>query len=89
MHMLDKLKSLRKNHFFATIVIILLIITIIVAICMICNRFGEDTLVLEDIKDIEITEAEMKQYRERIGGDMDIKKAYLILFEDEESCRSF
>lgn len=66
-----------------------MVVALVVTICLVCNRSQEGELVLESIKDIEITEADMEEYRERIGRDMDIKKSYLILFEDEESCRSF
>ena len=87
--MINKIKSLNRKQWFMIAGALLLVVALVVAICLVCNRPQEGELVLEDIKEIEITEADMKQYRERIGSDMDIKKAYLILFEDEASCRTF
>lgn len=87
--MINKIKSLNRKQWYMIAGALLLVVALVVAICLVCNRPQEGELVLEDIKEIEITEADMKQYRERIGSDMDIKKAYLILFEDEASCRTF
>ena len=87
--MINKIKSLNRKQWFIIAGALLLVVALVVTICLVCNRPQEGELVLEDIKEIEITEADMKQYRERIGSDMDIKKAYLILFEDEASCRTF
>lgn len=87
--MINKIKSLNRKQWFMIAGALLLVVALVVTICLVCNRPQEGELVLEDIKEIEITEADMKQYRERIGSDMDIKKAYLILFEDEASCRTF
>ena len=87
--MINKIKSLNRKHWHMIAGALLLVVALVVTICLVCNRPQEGELVLKDIKEIEITEADMKQYRERIGSDMDIKKAYLILFEDEASCRTF
>ena len=87
--MINKIKSLNRKQWYMIAGALLLVVALVVTICLVCNRPQEGELVLEDIKEIEITEADMKQYRERIGSDMDIKKAYLILFEDEASCRTF
>lgn len=87
--MINKFKSLSRKQWFMIAGALLLVVALVVTICLVCNRSQEGELVLESIKDIEITEADMEEYRERIGRDMDIKKSYLILFEDEESCRSF
>ena len=87
--MINKIKSLNRKQWYMIAGAFLLVVALVVTICLVCNRPQEGELVLEDIKEIEITEADMKQYRERIGSDMDIKKAYLILFEDEASCRTF
>lgn len=87
--MLNKIKSLSKKQWLMIAGALLLVVALIVTICLVCNRPSEGEIKLESIKDIEITAEDMRQYRERIGRDMDIKKAYLILFEDEASCRSF
>ena len=87
--MINKIKLLNRKQWYMIAGALLLVVALVVTICLVCNRPQEGELVLEDIKEIEITEADMKQYRERIGSDMDIKKAYLILFEDEASCRTF
>lgn len=87
--MINKIKSLSRKQWIIIAGVLLLVVALVVTICLVCNRSQEGELVLESIKDIEITEADMEEYRERIGRDMDIKKSYLILFEDEESCRSF
>lgn len=87
--MINKIKSLSRKQWIIIAGALLLVVALVVTICLVCNRPQEGELVLESIKDIEITEADMEEYRERIGRDMDIKKSYLILFEDEESCRSF
>lgn len=87
--MLNKIKSLSKKQWLMIAGALLLVVALIVTICLVCNHPSEGEIKLESIKDIEITAEDMRQYRERIGRDMDIKKAYLILFEDEASCRSF
>lgn len=89
--MISKLKLLLKNNWFIIAVSLFLLVAFIIAIFFL---FGdkvpvEGNIVLEEIKDIKVSEAEMKEYRDKIGTDMDVKKSYLILFEDEESCRSF
>ena len=87
--MINKIKSLSKKQWLIIGGAILLIVALIVTICIVANRPDEGELNLENIKDIEITAEDMREYRERIGRDMDTKKSYLILFEDEESCRKF
>ena len=87
--MINKIKSLTNKQWLIIAGALLLVVALVVTICLVCNRPQEGELQLENIKEIGITEADMKQYRERIGSDMDIKKAYLILFEDEQSCRTF
>ena len=53
------------------------------------NRSKEGELILNDPSSIEVTAEEMALYRERIGTDMDIKKAIIIMFETEEECAAF
>lgn len=86
--MINKIKFLSKKQWLITAVV-LVFVALIVVVCSVCNHPPEGELFLGDIKNVEITEEDMQQYRERIGTDMDIKKAYLILFEDEETCRGF
>lgn len=87
--MINKIKSLSYKQWVMIVGALLLVVALVIALCLVCNRHPGNEPNLKDIKDIEITEADMKEYRERIGRDMDIKKAYLILFEDEASCRTF
>lgn len=87
--MINKIKSLSKKQWLMIVGALLLVVALVVTICLICNSPEEGEIKLESIKDIEITVDDMREYRERIGRDMDIKKSYLILFEDEVSCRSF
>ena len=89
MYMINKIKSLSKKQWLIIGGALLLVVALIVTICIVASRPDEGELKLENIKDIGITAEDMREYRERIGTDMDIKKAYLILFEDEQSCRSF
>ena len=87
--MINKLKSLKKKHWCIISGITVLAIGTVTAVCVLCSGGHGNPSKLVNIKDVEVTEAEMQEYRERIGTDMDIKKSYLILFEDEESCRKF
>lgn len=87
--MLNKIRTLRKKHWFIISVSFLLVVCLVLTAFLLCKPHKEGKLISEDIKDIKVTKAEMKEYRERIGTDMDVKKAYLILFEDEENCRKF
>ena len=87
--MINKIKSLSKKQWLMIVGALLLVVALIVTICVVANHPEEGELKLESIKDIGITAEDMREYRERIGRDMDTKKSYLILFEDEESCRKF
>lgn len=87
--MINKIKSLGKKQWIVIAAVLFFFVALVVSGCLLANHPKEGELKLENIKDIEVTEADMKEYRERIGNDMDIKKSYLILFEDEESCRTF
>ena len=87
--MINKAKSLNKKDWCIIAGVFTLIIILATVACLVLSRNTDKNPVLESIKDVEVTEAEMREYRERIGTDMDIKKSYLILFEDEESCRKF
>jgi len=82
-------KTLNKKQRIIMFGALVLVVPLVVAVGFVCNRPKDDAANLESIENIEVTEAEMQEYRERIGTDMDIKKSYLILFEDDESCREF
>lgn len=86
----NKIKNLSNKQQIITVVMLILAISFIVTICWVYNRPVSKQLSSDEkIKDIKVTAEEMQEYRERIGTDMDIKKAYLILFDSEESCREF
>ena len=89
MYMINKIKSINKKRWLIALGSFLLVIALIVTVCLVSNRHTEGEITYDDPSKIKVSEAEMQEYRERIGTDMDIKKSYLILFEDEESCRSF
>ena len=57
--------------------------------CSLSKKDKEGELVYKAPSEIEVTAEEMALYRERIGTDMDIKKAILIMFETEEECAAF
>lgn len=87
--MINKIKSLNKKQWMIIGGSLILSVALAVTIGKICTRPKEGELKLESIKDIKVTKEDMNEYRQRIGDDMDIKKACLILFDDEESCRAF
>ena len=72
--MINKIKSLSKKQWLIIGGALLLIVALIVTICIVANRPDDGELNLENIKDIGITAEDMREYRERIGTDMDIKK---------------
>lgn len=86
--MINKIKSLNVKHWYMIAAVVILVVAIIITLCIICNP-KMDEIAPDDIKNIEVTENEMAEYRDRIGTDMDIKRAWIILFEDEASCRNF
>lgn len=87
--MLNKIKELTKKQWLIIMTVVILTASIVAGICLLCSRDTVEPSVLTEIKDLDVTAEEMEEYRKRIGTDMDIKKAYLILFENEESCREF
>lgn len=87
--MLNKIKELTKKQWLIIMTVVILTASIVAGICLLCSCDTVEPSVLTEIKDVEVTTEEMEEYRKRIGTDMDIKKAYLILFETEESCREF
>ena len=87
--MLNKIKNLSNKQKIIIVGLLIVVISFIVTVLWVCNRPTTKQAVADNIEDIKVTAEEMKEYRERIGTDMDIKKAYLILFDNEESCREF
>ena len=88
MCMINKIKFFNTKQWYMIFGIILLIIAIVISVCFLCSH-NSNEMEPEDMDNIKVSEAEMVEFRERIGTNMDIKKSYLILFEDEESCRNF
>jgi len=87
--MINKIKSLGRKQWLIIGGAILLAVMLIVTVCIVAKRPEDAEPRLENLKDIEITAEDMREYRERIGTDLDVKKSFLILFEDEMSCRAF
>ena len=83
--MINKIKSLNNKQWIIITVAFLLIIALIVGACLVFNRHQTDKAKLESIKDVEITEADMREYRERIGSDMDIKSHTLFFSKMKKS----
>ena len=83
------LKSSKKVWIKIIIILAALLIIIGIALYLSHNTTEKDKKAYDDISDIEITLEDLALYRERIGTDMDIKKAILILFETEEQCIDF
>ena len=83
--MINKIKSLNIKQWFMIAGVAIIVIAIIITLCL----FKTVKTKSGDIKDIDVSEEEMIEYRDRIGTDMDIKRAWIILFEDEKSCRTF
>lgn len=86
--MINKIKSLGKKKLTLIAGAILICILAIVLICAMGGNKKAD-LIEEKLPEIEVTESELEEYRNRIGTDMDIKKAYLILFDNAEDCQTF
>lgn len=85
--MVSKNIFLNKKHWCIGGGIVILVAALAMAVHFASNNKGVPAI--KDVSDIEVTEDEMKEYRKRIGTDMDIKKSYLVLFEDEDSCINF
>ncbi len=58
-------------------------------VCSLNKKDKDGELVYTEPNEVEVTAEDMDLYRERIGTDMDIKKAILIMFETEEECTAF
>lgn len=86
---LEKYKSLSRKQLIVIGAVFLLIISICITLCICLNQRKAGVLEYMDSFQITVTPEEMQQYRERIGTDLDIKKAVFILFETEEECRRF
>ena len=86
--MTSKIKLLDKKKLVFSFVGLLAITAIIVTVWIV-NKNDNGELLYNDPSQIAVSNAEMEEYRSRIGSDMDVKKAILILFENEETCREF
>lgn len=90
--MKHKLKDLIQNDkkiAFLSIAAFVVVISLTVTVCVLYNNRRSDGMNEADISKIEVSNEEIQLYRERIGSDMDIKKAVFILFNTEDECRSF
>ena len=90
--MKHKLKDLIQNDkklAVLSIAAFVVVIALTVTTCVLYNNRRSDGMNEADISKIEVSEDEVRLYRERIGSDMDIKKAVFILFNTEDECRSF
>lgn len=90
--MKHKLKDLIQNDkkiAVLSIAAFVVVISLTVTVCVLYNNRRSDGMNEADISKIEVSEDEIQLYRERIGSDMDIKKAVFILFNTEDECRSF
>lgn len=90
--MKHKLKDLIQNDkklAVLSIATFVVVIALTVTTCVLYNNRRSDGMNEADISKIEVSNEEIQLYRERIGSDMDIKKAVFILFNTEDECRSF
>lgn len=76
---------MKKKNTKAVIIGLIIAAVATTVVCgFVCRHNGK-----ESETKVEVTEEEMSQYREMIGDSMDIKKAVLILFNDEAECKAF
>lgn len=87
--MINKIKSMNRKKLVLSIAVIILVAVIVVLCCVSKKENPESQIVYVGTDSIEVTAEEMEEYRNRITDDMSIKKAVLILFEDEASCSDF
>lgn len=73
------------------IVISVLIVSLSIIVCSILFHSNNKAGVMkkEPIANIEVTENEMKDYKQKIGSDMDIKRSIIILFHSREIAQEF
>lgn len=64
-------------------------IAMTVCVCVTYNHYRSKGMQETDLSKIDVSNEEIQLYRERIGSDMDVKKAIFILFNTEDDCRSF
>ena len=85
--MINKIKSISKKQWCIGGGVVLILAALAVTTHFVCRSDSKNTP--KGIEDIKVTETEMQLYRERIGTDMDIKKTYLVLFEEADDCIDF
>lgn len=86
---LDLSKFKNKKNIIRCAAIAACAVCAITAFCIIDKSNNAGDITEADYSGIQVTDEEMQQYRDKIGSDMDIKNAVLILFETEEECRNF
>lgn len=87
--MINKIKSMDKKKMVLSLIAFVLVLIIVVLCCISKKESTDRQIVYVGTDNIEVTDKEMEEYRNRITDDMSIKKAVLILFEDEASCNDF
>ena len=87
--MINRLKSLSKKQMAISLGSLFLTITLVIVIYCLVNRYMKSEITYNVPEKITVTDEDIREYRERIGTDMDIKKAYLILFKNKEECLYF
>ncbi len=80
-----------KKKFIRFVLICVLAVAVITAVILIktAERPKEGEITYSAPADIQVSNEEMTAFRSRIGTDMDIKKAVLVLFETEDECIAF
>jgi hypothetical protein len=73
------------------IIISVFVVTLSIIVCSILfyNKNKAGVMKKESITNIEVTENEMKDYKQKIGTDMDIKRNIIILFNSKETAQEF
>lgn len=73
-------------------IIVVCLCTIILAVIIggiFLNQKPKDELSKKPVKKIEVTADEMADYKQKIGSNMDIKKAIVIFFNTKDECQTF
>jgi len=78
-----------KNKTSIIVVAVCVIILSVIFGGIILNQKPIDELSKKPVKKIEVTANEMADYKQKIGSNMDIKKAIVIIFNTKEECQTF
>lgn len=87
--MVNKLKTVNKKKLALSVISLLVVLTIVILCCITKKKTSDGEIIYDGPASIEVSSKELEEYRGRITDDMSIKKAVLILFEDEASCSDF